>query len=370
MKRILTLLACAVLLLSGCGKEMIANETTTSPTEREEVLHYPGDVANGKIPKYADLLPDEVFTTTGEENGLTGNLYMLLGTVKRYVEKPEGYPIYIEVSTMDGDVVIMDPVEFMKYDTASNTMLTDAGLEKLREFYPLPDVGEFVVIFAEYQGMSELFECPAFIYGTSSYMLEAILGVAMAGDGYLKEGVVDDPDETAPESQLAQTNPPVTTPSATETPATTPSVEEPIASGKAAALEKARHYLKSMVFSRTGLIGQLEYEGVSTEDATYAVDQCGADWNAQAAKRAKSYLDDIAFSYTGLIDQLEYEGFTHGQATYGADNSGADWNEQAKLKAAEYLSNMTFTRDGLIAQLEYEGFTYEQAVYGVEANGL
>ena len=55
------------------------------------------------------------------------------------------------------------------------------------------------------------------------------------------------------------------------------------------ALEKAKDYLDFSAFSYTGLIGQLEYEGFSTEDATFGADNCGADWNEQAAKKAQSY---------------------------------------------------------------------------------
>lgn len=70
-------------------------------------------------------------------------------------------------------------------------------------------------------------------------------------------------------------------------------------------------------FSRTGLIEQLEFEGFSNEDATYAVDECGADWKAQATLKAKEYRKLTAFSHKGLVEQLEFEGFTHEQAEYG-----------------------------------------------------
>ena len=84
-----------------------------------------------------------------------------------------------------------------------------------------------------------------------------------------------------------------------------------------------------------------------------------------------SYLDHrdvvLAFSYSGLIEQLEYEGFSTSEATYAADNCGADWNEQAAKKAREYLDFMSFSRSGLIEQLEFEGFTRSQAEYGVNA---
>lgn len=136
------------------------------------------------------------------------------------------------------------------------------------------------------------------------------------------------------------------------------------------ALESAQSYLSFSNFSHDGLIGQLEFEGFSTEDATWAADNCGADWNAQALGSAQSYLDYTAFSYTGLIDQLEFEGFTTEQATYAADSCGADWNEQAAKSAQSYLDYTSFSRDGLIDQLEFEGFTHDQAVYGVDSVGL
>lgn len=88
------------------------------------------------------------------------------------------------------------------------------------------------------------------------------------------------------------------------------------------ALNKAKSYLKSMAFSYSGLIGQLEFEGFSNESATYAVDNCGADWNEQAAKKAQSYMDFMSFSREGLIDQLLFEGFSSEQAEYGASAVG------------------------------------------------
>lgn len=142
-----------------------------------------------------------------------------------------------------------------------------------------------------------------------------------------------------------------------------------ISMGQKNALRSAQNYLSFTAFSYSGLIEQLEFEGYSTEDSTYAVDNCGADWFEQALKSAKHYLSFTAFSYTGLIEQLEFEGFTSEQATYGADNCNADWFEQAAKSAENYLSFTSLSRDGLIDQLEFEGFTNEQAVYGAEQNG-
>ena len=94
--------------------------------------------------------------------------------------------------------------------------------------------------------------------------------------------------------------------------------DDSLTTEQSSALQKADDYLSISAFSHDGLVDQLEYEGFSTEDATYAADNCGADWNEQAAKKAQDYRDMQAFSHKGLVDQLEYEGFTAEQAEYGA----------------------------------------------------
>lgn len=83
------------------------------------------------------------------------------------------------------------------------------------------------------------------------------------------------------------------------------------------AIGSAKSYLDYSGFSRSGLIGQLEYEGFSTEDATFGADNAGADWNAECAQSAQSYLDYSAFSRDGLYDQLAYEGFEPAQIEAG-----------------------------------------------------
>lgn len=88
------------------------------------------------------------------------------------------------------------------------------------------------------------------------------------------------------------------------------------------ALGSAESYLGTGAFSRTGLIEQLEFEGYSKKDATFAADNVPVDWNEQAAKAAESYLEFQNFSRSGLIEQLEFEGFTSKQAAYGAESVG------------------------------------------------
>ena len=91
--------------------------------------------------------------------------------------------------------------------------------------------------------------------------------------------------------------------------------------GERMALSSAKNYLRTMGFSKKGLIKQLEFEGYSTEEATYAVNNCGANWKEQAVRVAKNYLNTMPFSKQGLIEQLEFEGFTSEEATYGAEQA-------------------------------------------------
>ncbi|BBY64721.1 Ltp family lipoprotein [Mycolicibacterium helvum] len=90
------------------------------------------------------------------------------------------------------------------------------------------------------------------------------------------------------------------------------------------AMRKAQDYLDMKGFSRSGLITQLEFEGFSTSDATYAADHITVDWNEQATRAGKTYLEMSGFSRAGLAGQLEQgDGFTPEQAAYGAEHAGA-----------------------------------------------
>ena len=132
----------------------------------------------------------------------------------------------------------------------------------------------------------------------------------------LPESPKKGPEASPTSSSAAATATPETTPE----PASEPAEEETM--GQKNALRSAKNYLSVMAFSHSGLIEQLEFEGYSTEDATYAADNCGADWNEQAAKAAQNYLNIMSFSKSGLIEQLEFEGYSHEQATYGAEANG------------------------------------------------
>ncbi len=160
------------------------------------------------------------------------------------------------------------------------------------------------------------------------WVIVIVLAIGMFGTSGDTE-TKDNDQQTAEQTQSATTEPTDTEPEdAQQTEQTAAPVEEPeepadtMTMGQKNALGSAESYLSFTAFSRSGLISQLEYEGYSTEDATFAADNCGADWNEQAAKSAQSYLDMMSFSRQGLIDQLVFEGFTQEQAEYGVTAAG------------------------------------------------
>jgi hypothetical protein len=126
-----------------------------------------------------------------------------------------------------------------------------------------------------------------------------------------------------PASSASATAEPEPTATAEPEPTATAEPDEPaLTQSQSNAAKSGQSYLDYAGFSRSGLIGQLEYEGYPTEDATFAVDYLNPDWNAEAAESAEDYLKSSSFSRQGLIDQLLYEGFTQAQAEYGVDAAG------------------------------------------------
>ncbi len=130
-------------------------------------------------------------------------------------------------------------------------------------------------------------------------------------------GRLSEQKASAPTTTPAPTTTRQPTPTSTTPPPPPPPPPPAVSGAQENALRAARDYLDYTAFSRQGLIEQLEDEGYSIEDATWAVDNVTVDWNQQAAAMARQNLDYTAFPRQGLIDQLLYEGFTPDQAEYG-----------------------------------------------------
>lgn len=362
MKKLLfSLFALIVILpLVSCGESIEANKA--------EPIIYPLEI-NSLLYDIATEAPNTIYITAAEENGLSGSPFYITGTVSQVISKEESDygSRYFVVENGNGEGYFFDFADMIANISGEND-----GTAEAQEYFSagcddtFPQEGEYITVYGLYSGYSETVNAPVFYWGLSETIQELLLNSDEDAEDFTESTTSPEPDASPSSGQVAITAQP--TPTLAPTPTPTPEANTTTV-GERSALAKAKNYLSVMAFSHDGLISQLEFEGFSTQEATYGADTCGADWNEQALKKAEDYLKTTAFSYPGLISQLEYEKFTTAQATYGVDHCGADWNEQAAKKAKAYLSIMAFSRQSLINQLEFEGFTHDQAVYGVEANG-
>ena len=298
MKKLMIAGLLCVAILAGCGNEIEEKPDDISEEEANQIV----EEAEKTIREAYSIdgfekAEYEKFNSYTSENGLGDT------------------PIYIE-----GKVISQTKLEDGKSANAQLPQIVciveeDGGNRWSVSYYgeTLDIDDKNVRIFGTYIGLSDVFNLPSMAVGIEDddNYIKARIEIEENGkytevwnwyDNYIKielesMELVDDSDQETqdtPELTMGQSN----------------------------ALESARLYLETMPFSYAGLIEQLEYEGYSTEDATYATDNCGADWNEQAVKSAKSYLDLMPFSKEELISQLEYDGFTHEQAVYGVEQNG------------------------------------------------
>lgn len=91
------------------------------------------------------------------------------------------------------------------------------------------------------------------------------------------------PATSTPSQDATAAQSDTTTAPAASTPAeTTPAADSSATLGEKNALKSAQNYISMSGFSHDGLVQQLEFDGYSTEEATFAADNCGADWNQMA----------------------------------------------------------------------------------------
>lgn len=295
MKKILVVLICA-LVLTGCSNaekedEITAEEGQELIDKAEETLREAESIDGFEKAEY------DRFNSYASENGLGDTPIYIEGKVLNQTELEDGKSANAQLPQI---VCIVEDDGGNRWSVSYYGEVLDIDDKNVR-------------IFGTYIGFSDVFNLPSMAVGIEDeYNYDkARIEIEENGkytevwnwyDNYIKielesMGLFDDSE------QETQGTPELTT-------------------GQSNALESALSYLDFMAFSYTGLIEQLEYEGYSTEDATYAADNCGADWNEQAVKSAKSYLDLMPFSKEELISQLEYEGFTHEQAVYGVEQTG------------------------------------------------
>ena len=129
-------------------------------------------------------------------------------------------------------------------------------------------------------------------------------------------------DGQSSDAAAAAQNVPQQTAAAAQNTQQAAAAQETVTLGMKNALGRAGDYLAFTSFSKPGLKHQLEYEGFTSAEASYAVNHIVVDWNTQCASKAQSYLDFSHFSRQRLKEQLEYEGFTASEIAYGLQAVG------------------------------------------------
>ncbi len=176
-------------LLTGCINIEIsvpgpnkASEASTQPTEdiTTEVLDYPDTIGSDEEKLLTPLLPDEIFDTTAEDNGLDGTLYKIYGTVEDISANSDGVLDTIHLSTHKGNIVITNLAPAMEADSSFNELGT-VDWNMVNALCPMPKIGEFCCIFAEYQGYSETYKAPYFSYGSSDFLSDIIISATSLG---------------------------------------------------------------------------------------------------------------------------------------------------------------------------------------------
>ena len=151
-------------------------EDTTQTTEKTtaDPLDYPDAIGSEGDKLLVPLLPDGVFVTTAEENGLDGTLYKIYGTVENITASSDGVMDTIHLRTHAGNIVISNLALSMEAESRLSELGT-VDWDMVKENLPMPKVGEYCRIFAEYQGYSEKYKAPHFTYGSTVFLSELLV---------------------------------------------------------------------------------------------------------------------------------------------------------------------------------------------------
>lgn len=91
---------------------------------------------------------------------------------------------------------------------------------------------------------------------------------------------------------------------------------------------------------------------------------CGSR-KLEAAQRAKDLIELTVFSRSGLIAQLEAEGFSRRDAEAGVDSLQIDWTRAAAAYAYEHFLEFLLASDEqAVAKLQLAGFSRLEAAQG------
>ncbi len=307
MRKIVASLVC-VTLLAGCSQTTTVSTKTAEATATSEIIKTVAEVPAGFSQDYEEA-EYEKFNSYASDNGLDGSLVWVDGIIDSINNVKDETTTYY--SAIIADESGNQWLEFLDAESVILPNKLESAIENYKAL-----VNHEARICGIYIGYSDVYKMP--VMTTTKIFDKNDNSILLTCIGKTTEGSPEFDNEYIMQLgsySLENSSTPVATVAATESSTPTPADKQTFEQKNA--LQSADLYLSVNAFSRQGMIDQLEFEGYSTESATYAADNCGADWNEQAAKSAQEYLNVTSFSKQGLIDQLIFEGFTQEQAEYG-----------------------------------------------------
>lgn len=122
-------------------------------------------------------MPKTCYYTPAEENGLSGNVYSVTGTVKSVLSEDETVADVGEMFSIENEegtvwFVVADP-EFLSGGGDASTVeeLMDGTMD-----YTLPDENEYVTVYGIYSGYSDTYEAPLLYFGIDEFVYDIVNG--------------------------------------------------------------------------------------------------------------------------------------------------------------------------------------------------
>lgn len=131
-------------------------------------LIYPSNSRSKYLHEAVQPIPDAIFETDAEENGLAGTVYIISATI---VERKQVSGIDMVIAECnDKQFAVAD---FMSYASGLDSMFlqVDPSAD-----YSLPPVNATVTMYLTYRGFSGTLNLPIFFLGANEYCVDAIRG--------------------------------------------------------------------------------------------------------------------------------------------------------------------------------------------------
>lgn len=127
---------------------------------------YPSGSTSKYLSEAVTTIPDILFTTTAEENGLAGTVYLITADI---IETKQASGLDMVIAEYEGQQFAV--VDYMSYAAVIDDVFlqTDPAAD-----YSLPPVNSSVDMYLTYRGFSGTLQLPIFFLGANEYCVDAI----------------------------------------------------------------------------------------------------------------------------------------------------------------------------------------------------